>query len=382
MEDKAHGRAELRQAERLYAEQRYAELVRHLAPQIFLFRANARYFHLLGIASLHIGDIGGAYSYLQRGKDLDPLNPDLLLSLAIAHLGRKEEPQALQVLVGLQDLHPTNDRTIRLLETIKQASDRTDWADQIKLGKLRHLYPVPGFNWRKWLRRCLLAFGGLAGLVLLGLGIAGIVNVMARWQPPLRNGAERSAAVSSPGPTAEGPAGTDDSRFGVAPGAAPRFQLSPGEIDSLVRDATVAFREYRDNRARLMVNRVMQSNASAAVKERMRGLAGHFKDPGFTNFHDNFEPSAVEADPVLHAGVFVMWRGKLADVQKGQTAITFNLLVGYENSPVVLAKVPVSLGFAADVHDGEPVELIGQVQADPETGTFSLKGTALRLIRG
>jgi hypothetical protein len=377
--DPAQSRAELRQAERLFAEQRYADLVKHLAPQIFLFRSDARYYYLLGLASLYIGDQSGAHSYLLRGKDLDPLNLDLQIALAITHLGRKEEPQALQILVGIQDRHPTNTRAVQILDLLKQASEKVDWPEQIRLGKLRHLYPRPGFNWRPWLKRGGYALGGLGLLALLGLLVYGITTLVTSWQPPSRPESIEPASAVQPSPSTTA---VDDRRFGVLPDAKPRFQLSSKEIDSLSREVTTAFREYRDNKARVLVNRLMQSNASLNIKERMRGLANHFKDPGFVNFRDNYPIEAILEDSLLHAGVFVMWRGKLADVVKGQTAITFNLLVGYESSPVVKATVPVSLDFAADVNAGEAIELIGQVLPDFAAGGFTLRGIALRLIRG
>lgn len=380
--DRNHSRATLRQAEILYAEQRYVDLVKHLAPQIFLFRGDARYYFLLGVASLYIGDLGGAHSYLLRGRDLDPLNLDLQLALAITHLARKEEPQALQILVGSQDGHPSDARVLQFLEQLKQASDKVDWPDQIRLGRLRHLYPKPGFNWRPWLRKSGIVLAGVTGLALIGLAVFGVTLIVSRWQPPVRPG----LAVSSQPPVASAGvdpvAPSDDRRFGVPVDGKPRFLLPSTEIVSLTAAVTTSFREYRDNKARVLVNRIMQSNAPNSVKERMRGLASHFQDPGFVNFRDNYTLEEVAADPLLHTGIFVMWRGKLADVQKGQTAITFNLLVGYESSPVVKASVPVSLDFAADVSNGQAIELIGQVKPDFTAGTFRLRGVALRLIRG
>jgi tetratricopeptide (TPR) repeat protein len=389
-QDDKQSKSELRQAERLFSEQRFAELVKHLAPQIFLYRSDPRYYFLLGVASLYIGDFSGAHSYLLRGKDLDPLNLEMQLGLAITYLHRKDDPQALRLLVDIQDKHPTNKRVLQVLDLLKQAPEKIDWPEQLRLGKLRPLYPGPGFNWRPLLRYAGLGLAGLTGLAMLVFLGGNLVQFISARHAMAQ--AARTVTANAPSPdtlavagTASPPSGQDpgdDRRFGVVPGQAPRFQLSAGEIKALVAETTTTFREYRDNRARVLVNRIMQSNADARTREQLRGLAGHFRVPGFVNFRDNFDPATVVADPVLHCGVFVMWRGKVADVQKGQTAILFKLLVGYDNSPVIQATVPVRLEFAAAIDNGQAIELIGQVEPELPSGGFGLKGSALRLIRG
>ena len=377
-------RRELSHAEVLFRRREFATVVRDLAPQIFLHRGDRRYFFLLGISSLYIGDFGGAHSYLLRGKDLDPLNMDLLLGLAISHLWRKESTEALRLWVGIQDKHPKNKKAFLGLETLKQAPDKVDWTDQLRLGRLRSLYPEPGFDWYTSFRRAGIIMGGLAVILALAGLVFGIKGLIDRRIPPARPGIEESISGQSSNGAIDNQEKTTagDAEFGMFPGDVSRFILSETEIKSGVVEIRNSFREYRDNKARVILNKLMQSNASEATKAQLRGLSTHFKEPGFTNFRDNYDLLAVSADPRLHAGAYVMWRGRIANLIKAEQVINFNFLVGYDNSKVVSGTVPVSLSFAANIHDGDPIELIGQVRPITTIPHFSLQARAIRLIKG
>lgn len=374
-------RHELRQAEILFRRRDFAGVVRALAPQIFLFRSDRRYYYLLGVASLYIGDFSGAHSYLLRGRDLDPLNTDLQLALAVTHLWRKETPDALALWIDIQDKNPGNAKAKKGLEELKAAADKTDWPAQLRLGTLRHLYPEPGFDWHGAAKRAAYAAGGLVtALALVGVVLA-VKGAIERRQPPPRPGWEASAADPAATGTAAA-AASDDAAFGLFPGEEPRFQLSPAEIKATTNDIQKYFREYRDNPARILINKLIQSNAPEVVKAQLRGLASHFKDPGFTKFRDNAAFAEVVADPRLYAGSYVLWRGRIAALASSDQAIGFNLLVGYDASKVVSGTVRVNLGFAAELHNGDAVELIGQVVATGAKAGFYLQGTAIRMIRG
>ena len=380
----AANRRELMQAEILFRRREFAKVVRDLAPQIFFHRGDRRFFFLLGISSLYIGDFGGAHSYLLRGKDLDPLNMDLHLGLAISYLWRKETTEALRLWVGIQDKSPNNKKASQGLEILKQAPDKIDWSDQLRLGRLRSLYPEPGFDWFSTLRRTGLIAGGLAlALAFAGL-VFGVKSLIDRRIPPTRPGIEQAISDQSGSDIAGDQAKnlSGDMEFGVLAGDSARFILSENEIKAGVADIRSAFREYRDNRARIVLNKLMQSNASEVTKTQLRGLSTHFKEPGFTNFRDNYDYGSVLTDPRLHAGVYVMWRGRIANLVKAEQSISFNFLLGYDNSKVVSGTVPVTMGFAANIHDGDPIELIGQVRPQTTAAHFSLQARAIRLIKG
>jgi hypothetical protein len=108
-------------------------------------------------------------------------------------------------------------------------------------------------------------------------------------------------------------------------------------------------------------------------------LLGQLSSPDFTNFQDNFSYAEIAEEPELHHGVFVRWRGRIANVAAGEDRITFDLLVGFESGRVVEGRVPVYIDFAAELTGGEAIEIIGQVSTID--GSLVLRGTSLRLIR-
>ena len=52
---------------------------------------------------------------------------------------------------------------------------------------------------------------------------------------------------------------------------------------------------------------------------------------------------------------------QIANLVNGKDAITFDLLVGYDQEKQLEGIVPVSLGFAVQLSNGAPLEVLGQV---------------------
>ena len=138
--------------------------------------------------------------------------------------------------------------------------------------------------------------------------------------------------------------------------------------------------EYRDNLAVREINRLLLSNASVYVKEKARLMKTFIQEPDFSTVKDSFPYLEVRADPGLFADCYVVWRGKVANVQIGEDEITFDLLVGYEEETELLGLVPVSLDFASKIENGDGIEVLGKVQVQEQQ--IYLQGISLhRLYR-
>src|SRR5208337_644393 len=106
---------------------------------------------------------------------------------------------------------------------------------------------------------------------------------------------------------------------------------------------------------------ILLSNAAPAVKERARMLKGFVTQPTFDTFRDPYAYAAVTKQPALYDGASVLWKGKVANLKVGKDSLTFDFLVGYDQEKQLEGIVPVTLPFAADLPDGSPVEVLGQV---------------------
>jgi len=136
--------------------------------------------------------------------------------------------------------------------------------------------------------------------------------------------------------------------------------------------------DYRDNMAAVEINRLLLSNATLAIKERARMLKGFVTQPTFDTLRDGFAYSQVAAQPALYDGCAVRWRGKVANLKIGKDAIVFDLLVGYDQEKELEGIVPVVLPFAAQLANGIPIEVLGQVQVQRDR--LSLQGLSVHRL--
>ena len=86
----------LAEARKLYRARRFADVIRVLEPDVFKFRESFEYFQLLGFSCLHAGDLGGAFSYISRARQLVDDDVSVLLGLAAVHFRRAENETALK----------------------------------------------------------------------------------------------------------------------------------------------------------------------------------------------------------------------------------------------------------------------------------------------
>jgi tetratricopeptide (TPR) repeat protein len=346
-------------ARRLFRARRFPEVIRLLEPEVFRFRESADYFLMLGTACLHSGDLGGATSYLGRARQLKPGSVTALLGLAAVHFKRAETDQALKLWLEALDEDPRNPVALRGMNLLRRGLPRDELQAFVDSGKLPQLYPrLPGRP--LWPILLAIAVGG--AVLIFGGSLA--------WKH-LRPQAQTRPGVSGIFlPSGGG--------MRVDPDAAAVYTLSEREVERAFKRAKDFLLDYRDNPACLEINRILLSNASAAVKDRARALKSFLRPPNFATFRDPYPYGDVAVKPELYDGCHVVWKGKVANLSLGGEAITFDLLVGYESERELEGTVPVNLDFAADLEDGAGLEVLGRVVADG--GRMMLAGVSLHRL--
>ncbi len=351
----------LRQASRLYRRRRYAQVIRLLESQIFRFRENPVFFYLLGCSCLRLGDLGGAESYLRRANQLRPQDAPTLLGLAAIHLKRGETEPALELWLQVTEFEPGNRRAGRGLELLRLAAASQDpqlLRDPRRIGRLLPGVPPSA-------RLLILPLAGLAAAALLAAG----VFLLPRYLPlrgPGGRPAVREVRLSAGQPALDS-----------SPGAA-RYPLTERQIQESFEKTKRYLLQYRDNLATREVNRILLSNASAYVKEKARLLATFTRVPDFTTVRDSFAFREVAVDPPLYEGCFVVWRGKVANLRVPGETLSFDLLVGYESQQQLHGVVPVAAAFAAELSDGDAVEVLGRIGLP--SGKLALEAVSLHRL--
>ncbi len=349
----------LGRARALFRARRFTEVIRLLEPEVFRHREDFDYFHLLGSACLHAGDLGGAFSYLGRASQLRDDDVDSRLGLAAIHLRRGENDRALKLWLAVVESHPGNRTAQRGLGLLRRGVTADTLQELVDSGRVRQLYPpLPARG--RFLRVLAIAAGVV---VLAGLGYLGYRSIPSR-------------VADRPGVSAiEIP--PDLPRL-VDTGTASLFVLSERDVRNEFGRAKSELLAWRDNRAAVSINRILLSNAAAAVKERARMLKGFITPASFDTLRDPYSYKTVLAQPGLYDGCTVRWRGKIANLATGKTSVTFDLLVGYDQEKELQGIVPVSLAFATDLANGSALEVLGQVAVNG--ASFSLTGLAVHTL--
>jgi hypothetical protein len=355
------GSKTLSRAERLLRSRKFSQVISLLESQVFLYRDNFTFYRLLGTACLYVGDYGGAYSYLQRAEQIKAGDSRVELGLAAVHLRRREIPQALSLWLSVLDREPNNQPARRGLALVRRTDDTSEFVTMAESGRLARFYPRIGFRLPAWIPlAAVLALAVAAAVLLLPEPISRLID---------RSRVEREGV----GTIARSELPDDLTDFA----GEFRYVYTDSEIVELVERVGELFNDFRDNLARREANRILLSNASPLVKERIRLVSGYFRTPTFVDFRDNFSYDEVAAQPWLYEGCHVRWRGQTSNIDVGGDAIRFTLLVGYESERVLEGTVPVSVPFTADIQPGA-VELIGRVESTG--GDIRLVATSIRRI--
>jgi hypothetical protein len=90
--------------------------------------------------------------------------------------------------------------------------------------------------------------------------------------------------------------------------------------------------------------------------------------------------SEVINDPLLYNEVYVIWRGKAANVITADAGTGFDFMIGYDSGSTLEGIVPVVFNKAVNVNPDRPIEVLGRiVPAGPE-GPIRLEGVSIHQL--
>ncbi len=353
---KSKGASILKKAERAYRNREFAEAIRLLEPQVFIYRQNPKFYYLLGMACIRTGDFAGAYSYLKRAEQLDPQNLEVKVAVAIVHLKRYETEQSIRYWLEVLDEDPHNSFARKGLEALKKRSDPEGIEELFDSGKVFRLLPSPGFylpKTGKWI------LGILILLIAGGFAYKYGSSLLKRESPRpeiLSIQLEKGASL-------------------VDPTSRSRYMLTQKEISESFQRIKDLLHDYRDTEARVEMNRLLLSNASRDVKEKVRALLPYLREPTFLTLKSSVSYQEVMKDPNLYEGCYVRWKGRVTNLRISDKEITFDLLVGYQDQRILEGIVPVTLQFSAKVDPSFAYEVLGEILL--KGNSIQLRGVSL-----
>lgn len=360
-------RSVLDDAKRLFARGRHAEVISLLEARLPLFRDSHRYYYLLGASCLRTGDTGGANTYLRRAEQLDPRDGDTKLCLAALHLRHGETEKAVTLYLRVLEDRP-RDRLARRCMGLLRRADFLERLGSMSATSRDFASLLPGPRGLPvWLLPALGAALALVLLVLLfPLASAGLAGLRDLSSPR-----KDVAAVSLDAGLRASP---------VAAAGSARYILTEKEALAAFDRAKELFQRYRDNAARVEINRLLDSNASPGLKEKAKTLLGFVEAPDWRTLTDSPSYATVAADPLLYRGCAVIWRGRAANIEGKGRDRRFDFLVGYDERSKLEGIVAVRVADPSlSIPPDGPFELLATIVPQPQG--FGLECLALHELR-
>ena len=348
----------LKKALVLTKRKKYDDSIKLLEAEIFRYQDSNSYYTVLGISCLYAGDFGGAFTYFSRAKNIKFKDSSALLGLAVLFLRRGETDRALDLYLDILDIDPKNRTAKHALKIIRKHGGAENFTAWLARGKITSLYP--GIPWTGFTLKPI-------PLIIFGLAIVTITGVVI--------GSKRLPAFQRKGMD-ESILEKQDRENPVELGGVYRYIFTVDEVISLYDKARRLFNNRNDEAAKRELNRILESNASAAVKNKARLLKSYTETPGFDTLKDHFSYAEVASDPLLYRDCYVLWRGSAANVRISPDMVSFEFLVGYDTRTIMEGAVSVELDFPAEINTSQALEVLGRV-IPLSAVDFKLAGTGI-----
>ncbi len=347
----------------------YDGAIRTLEPEVNRYHGSFNYYYILGVSCLHTGDFGGALTYFRLAREVRMREPLAILGMAALFLRRGETNKAVDYYLEVQELDEKNRTAKKALKIIRKHSGDDTFSSWLESGKLHTLYPPVPFAGIS-LKRAVV----LAAAVIAVLAVCFGVLVRTRVLPDPFGRRNARTAVT------EVMLDREDRSQPVQTSGSYRYILTRAQVLDTYERALSLFTSYRDEAAKISLNRVLESNASEGVKNKARILLSYMETPGFDTFRqeDNVPYGDVIKEPALYRDVHVIWRGMASNVETVQDITRFDFLVGYDTRRILEGIVQVEFDRAVVLNVERPLEVLGRVVPSGNSSSgIQIEGVAI-----
>lgn len=325
------------------------------------YEDNFDYYLLLAIAYLYTGDTGSATVYFQKARQIRLTDTDLLLGQAALFLRRGDTARAIQYYLDILEYDPQNKIAHKAMEFIRTKGDYETICKWVDIGKIEEFYPSVGISPVK-------IMGVVIPLLACVLGFLLVFTLFPKAYTPSGNRVDLSELTLS-----------IDERKNLQESdlssGAYKYILSSSEIEESYLKAQKLFEEYRDNACQIEINRILNSNAVLSVKQKARLLMEFIEEPTFDTVKDVPSYKDVSDNPSLYLDCWVVWSGRISNVQQTENLFICDLLVGYETMQRVEGIVPLSFSVVPLIEVDKPVTVLAKIVS--ENGKMCLQGRAV-----
>jgi len=330
------------------------------------YSGSFKYYYLYGVICLHSGSFVEALQNFNLARKIKIKDPDTMLGHAVLYLKRMNTVQALNYYLEIQEMDPKNKTAKKALAVIRKYSkgeELSDWMTQKRLVKLYPPIPSPGFDFFTVIRASLIFFAVL-------IVVFGFLFGFKILESPIKKRDTR--------PVTEFILSGNERSSPVETGGSYKYILTATQATDIYDKALSLFTSYRDEAAKINLNRILESNASEGLRNRARLMIDNMEIPGFDNFKRNDNPSYadVRTEPVIYRDVYVIWRGMATNVEVTDEFTYFDFLVGYDTRRTLEGIVPVIFLTPVAINPERPLEVLGKIEVLPSSD-IRLTGVAI-----
>jgi tetratricopeptide (TPR) repeat protein len=351
----------LSKAARLARSKKYEAALKVLKDEEDRYNGSFKYYYLYGVISLYSGAFVDALKSFNQARNIKMKDPYTMLGLAVLYLKRMNTVQAVDYYLDVQEMNPKNKIAKKALSVIRKHSDSqalSDWLTPERLSKLFPPIPFPGIS-AKTIFSCVLI---LATALILFFGVSYKIRSMPSPRPSSAQFKLSQEERSAP----------------VVTGGSYMYILTKDQALDLYDKALSLFTSYRDEAAKINLNRILESNASENIKNKARLLFSYTEVPGFDNFKktDNPSYSDVASEPAVYRDIYVIWKGMATNLDVTDENVRFDFLVGYDTRKTLEGIVPVVFNTSITVNTERPLEVLGKIILD-EKMNITLEGAGI-----
>jgi tetratricopeptide (TPR) repeat protein len=322
-------------------------------PQVLLF---------LGYASLFSNDLDGARRYFRGGLEVSENGLELLKGLAYVYLKDERVEDAINLWGEVLEKRPNDRQAQRALQRLRSAEDLKRFAED---ARTRDFFSpqLPIFIKLRPYLLGLCITAGIAILVVIFYTTPLSKKVLSRFYPRI---VELEEVDFPEGPVTEAEGGA-------------LYSFTEEEIAKAFVQVKKHIYRGRPNSAIILLNRIMNSNASPLVKERFEILYKFIDppDPLAIDYNPHFHE--IIKEPEVFIGVWVSWKGRVANLKKSGDSVHFDLLVNYEGQDTIEGIAHVDIDGIYRIENRQSVEVFGYYTGyDADTGKLLIQGMLLR----
>lgn len=147
----------------------FEKVVRMLEPKIFEHRTDWKFYSYLGYATLYTGDYIKANSYLQRALQLNPGATELMHGIAVLHLKRGENGDAVRLWLHILENNPDDEYAKAGLDFVNSTGTK-EMSSLLTLKKCRSLLPCSANRKKLYIKLAIVA-----GVILVAVAVTAVI---------------------------------------------------------------------------------------------------------------------------------------------------------------------------------------------------------------